>query len=1210
MKTKPQTVKLVVTIAVAVLALLNVNGALAQSSIPREETWVTNGIINAIATTPDTVYIGGYFNYVGPSTGYGIPLDLLSGMPLAKFPKVNGFVSVCVPDGSGGWFIGGRFNKVGNFTRKYIAHILADGLVDPNWNPNASGGNYTGVGALVVSGSTIYVGGEFTSIGGQPRNNIAALNATTGAATDWNPNADNSVDVLAISGSTVYAGGWFSHIGGQTRNYIAALDASTGAANDWNPCANDGIVTLTISGSTVYAGGWFLHISGQMRNYIAAIDADSTGTATDWNPNASRGDYTAPVFIIDVSGSTIYVGGKFNSIGGKERNNIAALDAVTGAATDWNPNASYGDNPDITSVCAIAVSGSTIYVGGTFNSIGGKERNNIAALDAVTGSATDWNPNTNCAYYYCPWVGTLAVSGSTIYVGGWFVSIGGLTRNNIAALDATTGAATAWNPNANGYIYALAISGSTLYAAGAFTQIGGQTRNYIAALDTDTGTATFWNPIASETVYALAVSGSTVYAGGGFNSIGGQMRNHIAALDAATGVATDWNPKANASINALAVSGSTVYAGGYFTTIGGQTRNCIAALDVFTGNVTDWNPNANHGIDTLSISGSTVYAGGWFSHIGGQMRNYIAAIDTDSTGTAIDWNPNANAMVLAINASGQTVYVGGKFSSIGGQMRNCIAALDAATGIALDWNPNANGVVNAIAISGSILYAVGGFSSIGGDTMRFCLARFGLGEISIIPSRGSYRPGDQIPTRLVINTVEDKILTVQVTINIDPTMLEVANDPANPGKPLISIDGQFSHVIDPGTISADKKTITIAANSSEGLNGSAVHFADITFNVLKNGLTEITFMPAQGESGTQAKNTSRVNIIETLNKAIYTTGWQLTGNIDGFDLPVENFNSGTLSLQSTSSNTFGFWYHDDAVVAPTADTLYRARCAVKSDQTDPSKTPTFRIRYNSSNFMQGDFIQVNSNDNGEASPSSTTDKIYDLYFRPQYDAVGVNGTLSFDMINIGNPTDAANATLYLDYLQLDKIAIADLESTGYYKLYNFKSSQNNWSNRTLGSFDPPIYTYDNTEGALIMESTNNTNTFGYWQNNQTDVAINHNVFYQLRVKAAFDAEATKFNSATSMPTMRLRMYDHPNNHVNASFQVPVWKRFEQPQSFATIATSQLTYQDYYAYFHNKQGIGPYLGIAIDMINLDENASPDAKIAINEVELSTFLIPTF
>jgi len=62
---------------------------------------------------------------------------------------------------------------------------------------------------IAVSGSTVYVGGGFTSVGGQARNRLAALDASTGNATSWNPNADSWVNALAVSGSTVYVGGEF-----------------------------------------------------------------------------------------------------------------------------------------------------------------------------------------------------------------------------------------------------------------------------------------------------------------------------------------------------------------------------------------------------------------------------------------------------------------------------------------------------------------------------------------------------------------------------------------------------------------------------------------------------------------------------------------------------------------------------------------------------------------------------------------------------------------------------------------------------------------------------------------------------------------------------------------------------------------------------------------------------------------------------------------
>ena len=462
------------------------------------------------------------------------------------------------------------------------------------------------------------------------------------------------VDALAVSGSTVYVGGYFTTFagGGTTRKYIAAIDASTGTATAWNPDADDVVDALAVSGSTVYAGGYFTNIGGQARNSIAALDA-STGAATSWNPNAN-----GEVDALAVSGSTVYAGGNFTTIGGEARNYIAALDASTGSATTWHPDANYD-------VYALAFSGSTVYAGGDFTAIGGEARNRIAAIDANSpGTATGWDPNPNGS------VCALALSGSTVYAGGYFTTIGGVTRNCIAALDVSTGVATSWDPDANNIVYALAVSGSTVYAGGTFTTIGGEARNRIAALDASTGSATTWDPDANNIVYALAVSGSTVYAGGEFTTFagGGTTRNKIAAIDSnSPGLATSWNPNANNYIRVLAVSGSTVYAGGQFTTLanGGTTRNNIAAIDA-DGNATDWDPDASGNVNALAVSGSTVYAGGQFTSIGGQTRNNIAAIDSTSPGNATTWDPNGSGQVyvITLDLTNARVYVGGNYTTI------------------------------------------------------------------------------------------------------------------------------------------------------------------------------------------------------------------------------------------------------------------------------------------------------------------------------------------------------------------------------------------------------------------------------------------------------------------------------------------------------------------------------------------------------------------
>lgn len=115
-----------------------------------------------------------------------------------------------------------------------------------------------------MSGSTVYVGGGFGFIGGQPRNRIAALDATTGLATAWNPNAgaiNTYVRALAISGSRVLVGGWFTTLGGQSRKLLGAVDIASGAPTSWDPSAStamyDQVYTLAVGGSQVFAGGSF-----------------------------------------------------------------------------------------------------------------------------------------------------------------------------------------------------------------------------------------------------------------------------------------------------------------------------------------------------------------------------------------------------------------------------------------------------------------------------------------------------------------------------------------------------------------------------------------------------------------------------------------------------------------------------------------------------------------------------------------------------------------------------------------------------------------------------------------------------------------------------------------------------------------------------------------------------------------------------------------
>ena len=375
-----------------------------------------------------------------------------------------------------------------------------------------------------------------------------------------------------------------------------------------------------------------------------------------------------------------------------------------------------------------------------------------------------------------------------IVFGGYFSSVNGIPRRNIARLLPDGTLDPVWNPSANGAVHALAMgSNGAVYAGGSFNSIGGQPRSHIARLaGSGAGAAdTSWNPSADSDVYALAVDGGAVYAGGWFSSIGGQSRSHIAKLSGGGGGDADpnWNPSANFSVRALVVDNSgAVYAAGTFSHIGGQPRSCIAKLSGSGTGVADagWNPSANSGVYALALNNNgALYAGGDFSDIGGQQRLAFAAItsggdvdvsvDAESPGMvrAIatqpdggkiisgkflkagdqsrrnllrlkfsgaldpDWNPSPDRDVfaLAVDSLG-AVYAGGSFSSIGGQQRFGIAKLaGSGTGAAnANWNPSASGTVEALAVDSSgAVYAGGHFSNIGGQPRSFIAKLSGSG---------------------------------------------------------------------------------------------------------------------------------------------------------------------------------------------------------------------------------------------------------------------------------------------------------------------------------------------------------------------------------------------------------------------------------------------------------------------------------------------------
>ena len=165
------------------VAALACTSAWAPTNYALQRAWVTNGSVNAIARSGNTIYLGGDFTRIGPPTGHGAAISRATGQPDLAFPEVGGgAIRAVISDGQDRWYIGGRFTYVGGLWRPNLAHILADKTVDPSFNATA-GDPLNLVEALALAQSTLYVGGRFASMGGRTRRGIAAVSAATGRAT-------------------------------------------------------------------------------------------------------------------------------------------------------------------------------------------------------------------------------------------------------------------------------------------------------------------------------------------------------------------------------------------------------------------------------------------------------------------------------------------------------------------------------------------------------------------------------------------------------------------------------------------------------------------------------------------------------------------------------------------------------------------------------------------------------------------------------------------------------------------------------------------------------------------------------------------------------------------------------------------------------------------------------------------------------------------
>lgn len=522
-----------------VLALLPRAGLATNAT---NTLWITNGNVYSVARQGGTVYIGGDFTRVGQNLGQLIVAkNETSGTSLDyEFPRFRGgSVYAVVPDGGGGWYVGGDFTSISDGERSHdisrLGHIRADRTIDTAFKPTPD--NTVHALAFDNTHSKLYVGGSFLAINGTTRHYLAKLNPSDAAVdTAWAPEPNDVVRALAVStdGNVVVVGGDFTQIAGVARNYLTALDYAAGGPDaDWASTTADGLVrviTRSLDGGEVFVGGDFTQLGGVACAHLCEITVSSGAVTADFLPAL---DGTVRAIASNATGTDtngaptgatrLYVGGDFVNVGATAMGYLARFDLSTAG---YPLDATWIPQPDnIVRALAIATTESLtdrIHVGGDFSLIGidtstDDDRGHNRYLAAIsTGSTATKIATFNQDGDDSVHVLAATPDARTVVVGGDLHTLAFTDQARVAALSASSGSLdSTWKPGiADGEVRALAVTedGSAVYAGGSFTQIQHSTdpavtRNRLARFRANDAGLFDWNPdISSGTVYDMALN--------------------------------------------------------------------------------------------------------------------------------------------------------------------------------------------------------------------------------------------------------------------------------------------------------------------------------------------------------------------------------------------------------------------------------------------------------------------------------------------------------------------------------------------------------------------------------------------------------------------------------------------------------------------------------------------------------------------------------
>ncbi len=636
------------------------------------------------------------------------------------------------PLGDGRYYASGDFSSVNGLPRSTIVRLNQDGSVDTTFSPPTISNRDLTVGhfedsntqvatVAVQSDGKVVIGGYFSSVDGQSRQNLARLNSNGSLDTSFR---NRGIDADLIGALAIQPDGKIL-AGGQVVSFFIKDDGTYAATPALIRLNSDGTVDSTFnapstqycyalaiqSDGKVLAGGWIAQSATQSAAGLMRLNLDGTfDTTFNVTGFVPVHGYINTVRVLTTG--RILIGGDIDSYNGTSIGHFACANSSGALDTTFNTGTGF----DATVYDVAIDANSNVIVAGFFGQYNGTSCRMVARLTPNGNFDSTFSaPSPNAIVY------AIAVDpNGACLVGGTFDRIGTTTRTAIARLSTTGSLDGGFSPvvRARGNVTcSLALPGGKILVGGDFQFLGGiaLTSWNLARIQSDGTVDTTFKPTLTITapIESLARQGDGEILVSGYSGLNAANSSLIRITS--DGVAdTSFQPNTSGVIFQVAATRTgQIMTSGTFQirrlNADGTTDGTFNSIAVTNGYVSA----------ILPLADGRCYAGGTFDHFAGLARGGLVRLGSDGTVDTGFANTGPGSQVVTLAAQGDGKLVIGTSGSPANPMRyNADGTVD------LTFSSGLSGAATGLTQQpDGRLLAVGYFFAIN-NSINACVARF------------------------------------------------------------------------------------------------------------------------------------------------------------------------------------------------------------------------------------------------------------------------------------------------------------------------------------------------------------------------------------------------------------------------------------------------------------------------------------------------------